>query len=160
MTSEPQIPNVLPGAVVRGQRLSKPVEVFTAIRMGESIKLVGKGLRTGKVDDPTASADQHAQLTVTSSTEPFDGDAVRFQLGIEAERVALAYAFYSYSSLSIARVDQLPHQLEAIYHYVLALLPIRYVLTDAPGRRLPGELGQSDVLAVAGGERGRLRDAR
>ena len=111
----------------------EPVEVITAIPMGESVKLIAKGLKTGRVHDPILNADQLAQLTVSPATEPFDGDAVRFRLGIEAERLGLAYEYDPYFSLSIARVDPLPHQLEAVYEYFLPLPRIRFLLADDPG---------------------------
>ena len=133
MTLETRSPNLSPGAVVRGPLLPEPVEVITAIPMGESVKLVAKGLKTGRVHDPILNADQLAQLTVSPTTEPFDGDAVRFRLGIEAERLALAYEYDPYFSLSIARVDPLPHQLEAVYEYFLPLPRIRFLLADDPG---------------------------
>ena len=64
-------------------------------------------------------------------------------------------------------MDLLPNQFGAVDEYFLALPRIRFLLAhdqgrrqDDPGRQLSGELDQSDVLAVAGGERGRLRDAR
>ena len=133
MTLETRSPNLSPGAVVRGRLLPEPVEVITTIPMGESVKLVAKGLKTGRVHDPILNADQLSQLTVSATTEPFDGDAIRFRLGIEAERLALAYEYDPYFSLSIARVDPLPHQLEAVYEYFLALPRIRFLLADDPG---------------------------
>jgi len=122
-----------PGVVVRGPLLPEPVEVITTIPMGESVKLVAKGLRTGQVHDPILSPAQLAQLTISPTTEPFDGDPVRFRLGVEAERLGLAYEYDPYFSLSIARVDPLPHQLEAVYEYFLALPRIRFLLADDPG---------------------------
>ncbi len=101
--------------------------------MGESVKLVSKGLRTGQVHDPILSTAQLSQLTVSPVTEPFDGDPARFRLGVEAERLGLAYEYDPYFSLSIARVDPLPHQLEAVYEYFLALPRIRFLLADDPG---------------------------
>ena len=130
---DPTSSSLAPGTVVRGPLLPEPVEVITTIPMGESVKLVGKGLRTGQVHDPILSPAQVAQLTVSPATEPFDGDAVRFRLGIEAERLALAYEYDPYFSLSIARVDPLPHQLEAVYEYFLPLPRIRFLLADDPG---------------------------
>jgi superfamily II DNA or RNA helicase len=122
-----------PGVVVRGPLLPEPVEVITTIPMGESVKLVAKGLRTGQVHDPILSPAQLAQLTISPTTEPFDGDPVRFRLGVEAERLGLAYEYDPYFSLSIARVDPLPHQLEAVYEYFLRLPRIRFLLADDPG---------------------------
>jgi superfamily II DNA or RNA helicase len=45
----------------------------------------------------------------------------------------LAYEYDPSFSLSIARVDPLPHQLEAVYDYFLKLPRIRFLLADDPG---------------------------
>ena len=42
----------------------------------------------------------------------------------------LAYEYDPYFSLSIARVDPLPHQLEAVYDYFLTIPRIRFLLAD------------------------------
>jgi hypothetical protein len=44
-----------------------------------------------------------------------------------------AHEYDPYFSLSIARVDPLPHQLEAVYEYFMALPRIRFLLADDPG---------------------------
>jgi superfamily II DNA or RNA helicase len=72
-------------------------------------------------------------LTVSADREPFDGDARMFRLGIEAHRLGLAYEYDPFFSLSIARVDPLPHQLEAVYSYFMKLPRIRFLLADDPG---------------------------
>ena len=56
-----------------------------------------------------------------------------FRLGVEAQRLGLAYEYDPYFSLSIARADPLPHQLEAVYEYFLKLPRIRFLLADDPG---------------------------
>ena len=40
--------------------------------MGDAVKLVGKGVNTGKVYEPVLTADQLATLETTPDTEPFD----------------------------------------------------------------------------------------
>lgn len=77
--------------------------------------------------------EQIKRLTVSCEIEPFDADAGLFRLGVEAERLGLAYEYDPYFSLSIARVDPLPHQLEAVYEYFLKLPRIRFLLADDPG---------------------------
>src|SRR5208283_3236139 len=122
-----------PNVIVRGPIFPEPVQVIVAIPMGASVKLVGKGLRTSQVYEPILNAEQLAQLTCTADKEPFDGDPQHFRLGIEAMRLALAYEYDPYFSLSIARVDPLPHQLEAVYDYFLKMPRIRFLLADDPG---------------------------
>jgi superfamily II DNA or RNA helicase len=101
--------------------------------MGQSVKLVGKGLNTGQVHEPILNAEQVATLEAAPEDAPFDGDPQRFRLGIEALRLGLAYEYDPYFALSIARVDPLPHQLEAVYDHFLRLPRIRFLLADDPG---------------------------
>src|SRR3954464_15886796 len=121
------------GSVVTGPLLPEPVEVLAIVPLGDSIKLIGKGRKTGLVRDPVLTRDQLAQLRCSPSRESFDGDPMLFRLGVEAQRLGLAYEYDPYFSLSIARVDPLPHQLEAVYDYFLKLPRIRFLLADDPG---------------------------
>ena len=127
------ISDIKQNMIVRGTIFPEPVKVITIIPMGDSIKLVCEGMVTGKVHQPILKEDQVAELEVSPEKEPFDGDPVKFRLGIEAIRLGLAYEYDPYFSLSIARVDPLPHQLEAVYDYFLKLPRIRFLLADDPG---------------------------
>lgn len=122
-----------PGAIVRGSLFPEPVQVITTIPMGPQIKLIGTGTKTNQTYQPILSSAQIEQLEVNPEREPFDGDARKFRLGIEAMRLGMAYEYDPYFSLSIARVDPLPHQLEAVYEYFLKLPRIRFLLADDPG---------------------------
>ncbi len=121
------------GSIVTGPLLPEPVEVLAIVPLGDSIKLIGKGRKTGLVRDPVLTPAQIAQLRGSPLRESFDGDPALFRLGIEAHRLGLAYEYDPYFSLSIARVDPLPHQLEAVYGYFLKLPRIRFLLADDPG---------------------------
>lgn len=127
------IDQLKPNVIVSGPIFPEPVQVIVTIPMGDSVKLIGKGLKTGKVHEPILDAEQLSKLEATPEKEPFDGDSRNFRLGIEAMRLALAYEYDPYFTLSIARVDPLPHQLEAVYDYFLKLPRIRFLLADDPG---------------------------
>ena len=122
-----------PNVIVRGAVLPEPVQIAAVIPMGDSVQILGKGLTTGQFHDPILSPQQISGLEANPEKEPFDGDAKRFRLGVEAMRLGLAYEYDPYFSLSIARVDPLPHQLEAVYDYFLKLPRIRFLLADDPG---------------------------
>jgi superfamily II DNA or RNA helicase len=113
--------------------LPEPVEVLALVPLGDSIKVIGRGLQTGLTHDPVLTPEQLALLIISADQEPFDGDARLFRLGVEAHRLGLAYEYDPFFSLSIARVDPLPHQLEAVYDYFLRLPRIRFLLADDPG---------------------------
>ena len=118
---------------VYGSLFPEPVQIIVAIPLGNSVKLIGKGLRSKTVYEPILNSEQIDQLQSSPAQEPFDGDASRFRLGVEAMRLGLAYEYDPYFSLSIARVDPLPHQLEAVYDYFIKLPRIRFLLADDPG---------------------------
>ena len=125
--------DIKPNIIVRGPIFPESVQIIIGIPMGDSIKLIGKGLSTGQVHEPILNAEQLDKLEASPEKEPFDGEASRFRLGIEALRIGLAYEYDPYFSLSISRVDPLPHQLEAVYDYFMVLPRIRFLLADDPG---------------------------
>ena len=116
-----------------GPLFPEPVQIITASSMGSFVRLRAKGLNSKALYEPILSPHQVAQLTVSPARAPFDGDPGRFRLGIEALRLGLAYEYDPYFALSIARIDPLPHQLEAVYDYFLKLPRIRFLLADDPG---------------------------
>ena len=73
---------------VYGLLFPEPVQVIIAVPMGNSVKLVGKGVRSNSVYEPILSAEQ---LRASPAQEPFDGDASKFRLGVEAMRLGLAH---------------------------------------------------------------------
>src|SRR6266704_5798347 len=122
-----------PGIIVHGPVLPEPIEVLVVTPLGDVIKIVGAGQKTGQVHQRVLRLDQLQFLDATPEREPFDGDPARFRLGVEAARLGLAYEYDPYFSLSISRVDPLPHQLEAVYDYFLKMPRIRFLLADDPG---------------------------
>lgn len=127
------IEHLKPNVIVKGPIFPEPVQIITTVALGDSVKLIGKGLESGQVYEPILNNEQLAMLEASPEKEKFDGDPERFRLGVEALRLGLAYEYDPYFSLSIARVDPLPHQLEAVYEYFLKLPRIRFLLADDPG---------------------------
>jgi len=131
--SQENAPDLVAGAIVSGLTFPEPIEVLVVKPMDSMVKLVGRGIHTGQSHQLILSTAQISQLTITPRAPAYDGDPVKFKLAIEASRLALAYEYDPYFSLSIARVDPLPHQLEAVYEYFMRLPRIRFLLADDPG---------------------------
>ncbi|MGH9674995.1 MAG: DEAD/DEAH box helicase, partial [Bryobacteraceae bacterium] len=55
------------------------------------------------------------------------------KLAVQAYALGIAYEFDPYFGLSISRVDPLPHQLEAVYDYLLKVPRVRFLLADDAG---------------------------
>ena len=73
------------------------------------------------------------RLTVLDPRHSFNGDGRLLRLGLQAYALGIAYEFDPYFGLSISRVDPLPHQLEAVYDYLLKLARVRFLLADDAG---------------------------
>ncbi|MFC1896896.1 DEAD/DEAH box helicase, partial [Thermodesulfobacteriota bacterium] len=63
----------------------------------------------------------------------YDGDGQLLRLGLQAYALGIAYEFDPYFGLSISRIDPLPHQLEAVYEYLLKVARVRFLLADDAG---------------------------
>jgi superfamily II DNA or RNA helicase len=72
------------------------------------------------------------ELVETIDWLPFDGDASRFRLGIEARRIQTAFT-YEMAAVAVSNIDPLPHQLEAVYGDFLREPRLRFLLADDPG---------------------------
>src|SRR6202049_3440208 len=78
-------------------------------------------------------AEDLAGLTIVDPQHSYAGDGRLLRLGLQAYALGIAYEFDPYFGLSISRVDPLPHQLEAIYDYLLKLPRVRFLLADDAG---------------------------
>jgi superfamily II DNA or RNA helicase len=74
-----------------------------------------------------------ASITILDADLAFNGDGNLLRLAIQAYSLGIAYEFDPYFGLSISRVDPLPHQLEAVYDYLLKLARVRFLLADDAG---------------------------
>jgi hypothetical protein len=124
---------IQPGTVIKGEVFPEPIRVVLVQPIGAAVKIGGQGLHSKQYHERLLTQEQALSLEVIPVEARFDADAQRFRLGIEAARLGLAYEYDPYFSLSIARIDPLPHQLEAVYHYMLPLPRIRFLLADDAG---------------------------
>lgn len=58
-------PSLRAGCIVRGPTLPEPVEVLAVVPLGDSLKIIGCGLRTGLTHEPVLTPAQLAQLSVS-----------------------------------------------------------------------------------------------
>ena len=144
-----------PNTLLKGAVFPELTKLIVVIPVGNSVKLVCEGMSTGKVYQPILSIEQLELIEmIPADNKPFDGDAVKFRLGIEALRLGLAYEYDPYFSLSIARVDPLlldldPVDLHAVTTLHVANEPIAAV--DEQLAVVGGDVGEAehDIAALA-----------
>src|SRR5262249_58655038 len=131
-TSTPPPPS--PGQTVIGPLFNEPMRVETVQANGPSSWVIGLvGTQSERFRRVTLAAEDLSQLTILAARNSFDGDGKLLRLGIQAYALGIAYEFDPYFALSISRVDPLPHQLEAVYDYLLKLARVRFLLADDAG---------------------------
>jgi len=122
------------GQILIGPAFHEPMRVVT-IRVESAgvwtLGLVGKN--TERFISVTLSDAELGSLKIMSGMPSFDGNGTLLRLGLQAYQLGVAYEFDPYFGLSISRVDPLPHQLEAVYDYLLKLARVRFLLADDAG---------------------------
>ncbi len=122
------------GQILTGPLFNEPMRVETVRPNGAASWIVGLvGTQSERFRKVTLTADQVASLHVLEPEHSFDGDGRLLRLGFQAYALGIAYEFDPYFGLSISRVDPLPHQLEAVYDYLLKLARVRFLLADDAG---------------------------
>ena len=125
-----------PGDVLQGDFWPEPVRVLTVQAIGSRFKLEAVGLRAHPPQffSQVLSGEDLARVRVaTESVRDFSGRSEAFFLVIEGHRVRFAYQFDPLYAVNVSQVDPLPHQIEAVYHYMLRNPRLRFLLADDPG---------------------------
>ena len=127
-------PSLSEGQLLTGPLFNEPMRVETVRPGGDGAWVVGLvGTQTERFRKVTLTARDLESLTVLESGFTYDGDGRLLRLGLQAYSLGIAYEFDPYFGLSISRVDPLPHQLEAVYDYLLKQARVKFLLADDAG---------------------------
>ncbi len=122
------------GCILIGSLFNEPMRVETARTSNDGTWTVGLvGTHTERFRKVTLTNQDIKGLIILDSGFTYDGDGHLLRLGLQAYSLGIAWEFDPYFGLSISRVDPLPHQLEAIYDYLLKLARVRFLLADDAG---------------------------
>ena len=122
------------GQILTGSLFNEPMRVETVSTQGADHWILGLvGTHSEKFRKVTLTSSDLDTLTIIQPGFTYDGDGNLLRLGIQAYSLGIAYEFDPYFGLSISRVDPLPHQLEAVYDYLLKLARVRFLLADDAG---------------------------
>lgn len=122
------------GQILKGTLFDEPMRIETVEQGGNNIWMLGlSGMQTERFCRVTLSDTDLASLTITEPSFTYKGDGCLLRLGLQAYSLGIAHELDPYFGLSISRVDPLPHQLEAVYDYLLKAARIRFLLADDAG---------------------------
>ena len=122
------------GQLLSGPLFNEPMRVETVRPNGPDAWVLGLvGVSSERFRSVTLTRRDLESLAIQELVRTYDGDGRLLWLGLQAYSLGIAYEFDPYFGLSISRVDPLPHQLEAVYDYLLKLARVRFLLADDAG---------------------------
>ena len=123
------------GNIVGNLLKTEAVEITKIRKLGANYSLKYTGVNSHKSASKILSPEQFDSLSVIASDGEFNfkGNPETFILYSEAERISSAYQFDPLYAINCSVVDALPHQVEAVYKYLLPQPRIRFLLADDTG---------------------------
>jgi SNF2 family DNA or RNA helicase len=122
------------GDVVSGLDPSELVEIRRVSPFAGRTLVEGVAVQSRReIRRPLTELELQKLVKIRGNTCTFDGEPEVFLLGAEAERIRIAHQFDPLFAVNSSIVDPLPHQVEAVYRYLLPLPRIRFLLADDTG---------------------------
>lgn len=123
------------GSIIKNLIPGESVVVNKIQQLGTSYSISYTGVNTRKSSSKVIKSDQMDKLEILTEEGKFNfrGDPEKFVLFAEAERINSAYQFDPLFAINCSVVDPLPHQVEAVYKYLLPQPSIRFLLADDTG---------------------------
>ncbi len=114
--------------IITSNQLPEPARVIKVMPDGVGVHIMAVGTNTNQFYDRIF---QPGEVQVRHVTFAADGE--RFRLAALAERIRAAAQYDPQFAVGISSVDPLPHQIDAVYNYLLRSPRIRFLLADDPG---------------------------
>lgn len=123
------------GQIIKNLIPSEPVEVIKVRNIGDNKSIKYNGINSNNTNNIVVDSDRLDSLELLTNENEFNfqGDPIKFLLFAEAERINSAYQFDPLFAVNCSVIDPLPHQVEAVYKYLLPLPKIRFLLADDTG---------------------------
>jgi SNF2 family DNA or RNA helicase len=120
------------GTILRGPQWPEPVEVNFSEDLGNYVRIVGVTVNSRIHIDQLVKKSDSPEIQAVKLT-PFGAEPRSVFLSVEAKRYRYASLYDPLLAMNTCKVDPLPHQIEAVYGFVLQLPRIRFLIADDPG---------------------------
>lgn len=121
------------GSIIRGSYWPEPVEIKLIEEVGEYVHIVGATTLSRKHIDQIIPYDEFSKFAIEEMKSTFFEEPWKVFLALETTRYRFASMYDPLLAMNTSKVDPLPHQIEAVYGYVLQLPRIRFLIADDPG---------------------------
>jgi len=124
------------GNILKGPFWPEKVKVISVKNIGINIIIEAIGLEKNHTyyNSILTIKDINNKIEIEEEKKySFSGDAESLFLYIESHRIRNAFQFDPLYAVNVSQIDPLPHQIEAVYHYIMQNPHIRFLLADDPG---------------------------
>ncbi len=127
--------DIQPGNILKGSFWPENVRVISVKAIGENqIRIEAVGVETQRFYNPVLSSEDIKSIQIIEGKIfQFTGDGESLFLFLESHRIRNAYQFDPLFAVNVSQIAPLPHQIEAVYHNIMANPKIRFLLADDPG---------------------------
>lgn len=122
--------HIKPGTIIKGSHWPEPVEVKFVDAVGDYIHIVGSTTQSNIHIDQLVLL---SEISAVSQSKLFSEEPWKVFLALETIRYRYASLYDPLLAMNTSKVDPLPHQIDAVYGYVLKLPRIRFLIADDPG---------------------------
>lgn len=121
--------------IVKNLVSSEPTRILKTQPLGSMVSIEYIGINTNIRNSTVINKQELDKLEIIAEDgkSNFQGNPVKFSLFAEAERINSAYQFDPLFAVNCSIVDPLPHQIEAVYKFLLPQPRIRFLLADDTG---------------------------
>ncbi len=121
-----------PGILIIGPKWSEPVEINKVENCGSYVRLIG-ATKSGKHIDQVTSVSELNNVKIVKIVVDFRAESWKTFLALETIRYRFASLYDPLLAMNTSKVDPLPHQIEAVYGYVLKLPRLGFLVADDLG---------------------------
>jgi len=123
-----------PESILEGPFWPERIKVISCKQIGTGVEVQGIGVKSERFYSRILrKGDLEKVKRVDLRRKDFSGDAESFFLSMEGKRIRFAFQFDPLYAVNVSQIDPLPHQIDAVYHYILKHPRIRFLLADDPG---------------------------
>ncbi|MEM4394832.1 MAG: helicase-related protein, partial [Candidatus Nitrosocaldaceae archaeon] len=122
------------GTIIKSKRWKEPIEIKKIEELGGGyVNIVGSTIHSETHIDQVIPLDEVDYLALERIERDFLSNPRKVFLAFEGKRYKYASLYDPLLALNVSKVDPLPHQIEAVYGYILKLPRIRFLIADDPG---------------------------
>jgi superfamily II DNA or RNA helicase len=122
------------GRVLEGPFWPERVRVVSLRKIGANLETQTVGVKTNRFYPRILSESDLQKVKVLElEKRDFKGDPEAFFLAVEGNRIRFAHQFDPLYGVNVSQIDPLPHQIDAVYHFILKHPRVRFLLADDPG---------------------------